>query len=168
MLERVTGKPRFLYPLSPYISQTTLSPGSKFNPFLSPSVTALSDLIPPAPNYFPCFTHTSRRYFVDSLYCLVHLGGFLGCRLRSVHISSNIGHIVELSRPALNTLPNLTSGRGCSLTTNKRIHTCSQMGYLTFDKSALSEASAQEGCIQNQENPGAFRENDSSQEEAEP
>jgi hypothetical protein len=75
------------------------------------------------PNTFLCFTDTSRRYFADSPYFLVHLGGFLGCRLRSVHISPNIGYIVELSRCAFKTLPDLTSCRGCSLTANKRIHT---------------------------------------------
>ena len=95
------------------------------------------------------------------------LGGLLGGR-RPIDIFSNISGIVEGSRTALHTFPDLFRCRRSRLSTNECIDPCLQMPELTLDEAALSESSAEEGRIDSNQNPGPLAESQSRKEKAAP
>ena len=96
---------------------------------------------------------------------------YLGSLLRgwcSVHILSNIGSIVECSRTALNTFPNLPGRRGSGLRTDEGVDSCLQLSELAFDEGALSESGSEEGGVDGDQNPRTLAECDGGEEESAP
>ena len=85
-------------------------------------------------------------HFGVSIEIVEHLGSFLRSR-RSAHILSNISRIMECSRAALDTLPNLLNRRRSRLCTNKGIDSRLQLSELALNEAALSEAGTEEGGV---------------------
>ena len=86
----------------------------------------------------------------------------------AVNVLANIGNIMELSRSALNTVPNLSGRRRSRLSTNKAVDSCLQSSELILYKGALSESCTEEGSVDGHQDPGTPAECNGGQQEAGP
>ena len=115
-----------------------------------------------------CFTNTlafaTIPYRWSSRGCLGSLFG----SSRSIDVLSDIGSIVEGSRTALDTLPNLLSCRRSRLSTNKGIDSCLQLSELALNEAALGESGAEEGSVDSNQDPGPLLEGNGGEKESPP
>ncbi len=72
----------------------------------------------------------------------------------AANVLANIGNIMELSRTALNTVPNLSGRRRSRLSTNKAVDSCLQFSELILYEGALSESCTEEGSVDGDQDPG--------------
>ena len=87
---------------------------------------------------------------------------------RTTDVSPNISRIMELPRAGFDTLPNTSSSWRRRLSTNKAVDSCLKLSELSLHESRLSEAGAQEGSVDCDQDPGALGEGDCRQEETAP
>jgi hypothetical protein len=83
-------------------------------------------------------------------------------------VLANIGSIMELSRTALNTIPNLSGCRRSRLSTNKAVDSCLQLSELALNEGALCESCTEEGSVDGDQDPGTAAECNGGQQKTAP
>ncbi len=98
----------------------------------------------------------------------------LGCLLgwswstSTSKVLRDISNIMELTTSTLNTIPDLSSDRWKTLTTNQSITTGTESLELSTDESRLGIAGTEESSVESQKDPRALGEDSSGEEEAAP
>ena len=85
-----------------------------------------------------------------------------------VNVLSDVGSIVELLSATLDGVPDLSGGRGSTLSTNERVDSSVKLSERVLDVGALGETSSEEGSVQSQEDPRSALEEDGGEKNANP
>lgn len=89
-------------------------------------------------------------------------------RSTTIHVSSDVGSVMELSGTTLDAFPDLSSNRGSALSADERVNSGTGLRERVLNVAALSEAGAEERGVQSNQDPRSTLEKDGGEQKTDP